>query len=71
MKIELSQPITLDVSAEEGEKPRRTLSGIAVPFGVDALASTGKVRFEPGSLPTDGAAPKLIRDHTSLNRSEL
>jgi len=63
MKIELSQPITLDVSAEEGEKPRRTLSGIAVPFGVDAMASTGKVRFEPGSLPTDGAAPKLIRDH--------
>jgi len=63
MKIELSQPITLDVEAEEGQKPRRTLSGVAVPFNVDAVASTGAVRFQPGSLPTDGAAPKLIRDH--------
>lgn len=63
MKIELSQPITLDVAAEEGEKPRRTLSGVAVPFNTDAVASTGRVRFQPGSLPTDGPAPKLIRDH--------
>ena len=63
MKISLSQPIELDVAAAEGEAPRRTLTGIAVPYGVDANASTGPVRFEAGSLPTDGPAPKLIRDH--------
>lgn len=62
MKITLSNPIELDVAAEDGT-PRRTLTGIAVPFGVDANASTGPVRFEAGSLPTDGPAPKLIRDH--------
>lgn len=62
MKIELSQPVTLDVTAEEGT-PRRTLSGIAVPFNTTAQASTGSVRFLPGSLATDGPAPKLIRDH--------
>lgn len=63
MKIELSQPIELDVAAAEGDEPRRTLTGIAVPYNVDANASTGPVRFLAGSLPTDGAAPKLIRDH--------
>lgn len=63
MKIQLSQPIELDVAAAEGEAPRRTLTGIAVPYGTDANASTGPVRFLAGSLPTDGAAPKLIRDH--------
>jgi len=62
MKITLAQPIELDVAAEDGT-PRRTLTGIAVPYGVDANASTGPVRFEAGSLPTDGPAPKLIRDH--------
>lgn len=63
MKIELSQPVSLDVTAEPNEKPRRTLSGIAVPFNTTAQASTGSVRFLPGSLATDGPAPKLIRDH--------
>jgi len=62
VKITLSNPIELDVAAEDGT-PRRTLTGIAVPYGVDANASTGPVRFEAGSLPTDGPAPKLIRDH--------
>jgi HK97 family phage major capsid protein len=62
MKITLAQPIDLDVAAAD-EAPRRTLTGIAVPYGVDANASTGPVRFQPGSLPTDGPAPKLIRDH--------
>lgn len=63
MKISLSQQIELDVAAAEGDAPRRTLTGIAVPYGVNANASTGPVRFEAGSLPTDGPAPKLIRDH--------
>lgn len=62
MKITLAQPIELDVAAAD-EAPRRTLTGIAVPYGVDANASTGPVRFMAGSLPTDGPAPKLIRDH--------
>jgi hypothetical protein len=62
MKITLAQPIELDVAAAD-EAPRRTLTGIAVPYGVDANASTGPVRFLAGSLPTDGPAPKLIRDH--------
>jgi HK97 family phage prohead protease len=60
MKITLAAPITLE--AAEGA-PKRTISGLAVPYGVTADASTGPVRFEAGSLPTDGAAPKLIRDH--------
>lgn len=63
MKITLAAPIDLDVTAAEGDKPRRTLTGLAVPYGVAANASTGPVRFERGSLPTDGPAPKLIRDH--------
>lgn len=65
MKISLSQPIELDVAAGEGPDgaPRRRIVGVAVPWNVDANASTGPVRFLEGSLPVDGPAPKLIRDH--------
>ena len=41
----------------------RTIEGLAVPYGVVAEASTGPVMFLEGSLPVDGPAPKLIRDH--------
>lgn len=41
----------------------RTITGVAVPWNVEAAASTGPVKFLPGSLPTDGPAPKFIRDH--------
>lgn len=41
----------------------RTIEGVAVPYGVIAEASTGPVMFLEGSLPVDGPAPKLIRDH--------
>ena len=64
MRIELTQNIDVEITAAEGdEPPKRQISGIAVPWGVAANASTGPVRFERGSLPTDGPAPKLIRDH--------
>jgi HK97 family phage prohead protease len=61
MKITLAAPIT--VTAAEGDTPARTIAGLAVPYGVAADAMTGPVRFEAGSLATDGPAPKLIRDH--------
>lgn len=64
MKIELSQ--TFQVLADTSTSgPSRTIQGIAVPYGVDANASTGPVRFLPGSLPTDGPAPKLLMHHDS------
>ena len=62
MKLTLQAPIQVD-AAPMGQPGRRTISGIAAPYNVDAHASTGWVRFLPGSLPTDGPAPKLIRDH--------
>jgi hypothetical protein len=62
MKITLVQPITLLASAGDGA-PRRMIDGVAVPYNVAANASTGPVMFEPGSLPTDGPAPKLLRNH--------
>jgi len=57
-----AQPIVV-LAAEDDGTPRRTIQGIAVPWDVTASASTGKVRFLPGSLPSDGPAPKLLRDH--------
>jgi len=62
MKLELCQPVQV-VAAAEGEAPSRTIMGLAVPWNVTAYASTGPVRFLPGSIPTDGKAPKLIRNH--------
>lgn len=62
MKLTLAQPVEL-VQLAEQTGPTRTIQGLAVPWGVDAVASTGPVRFLPGSLPTDGPAPKLLRDH--------
>lgn len=66
MRINLVQPITLLASAGDGA-PRRTIDGVAVPYNVAANASTGPVMFEPGSLPTDGPAPKLLRNHDSAD----
>lgn len=51
------------VKAADGEPPSRLISGLAVPWDVVGYASTGPVRFERGSIPTDGPAPKLLRDH--------
>lgn len=50
-------------AADDGT-PSRTISGVAVPWNVDRPVSSGHVvRFLPGSLPVDGAAPKFLRDH--------
>jgi hypothetical protein len=57
-----AQAVTLDAAA--GEDQPRTISGIAVPYGVDATVSTGqRVRIEAGALPTDGPAPRLLAEH--------
>ena len=66
MKIELSAGFAIDVEAAVGEAPTRQISGIAVPYGVSARVSSGEmVRFQQGSLPTDGKAPKLYMYHDS------
>lgn len=65
MRINLSAPITVAAAAGPDGEPRRRIDGLAVPWNVTANASTGPVRFLPGSLPEDGPAPKLIRDHDS------
>lgn len=57
------QELTLD-AAPAGELPRRTLAGVAVKYGVDAMVSDGqKVRFAPGSLPIEGKKPKMYLYH--------
>jgi HK97 family phage prohead protease len=61
----ISHDLTLDASKVEGV-PSRTVSGVAVPYGVAATVSDGtKVIFEAGSLPTDGKSPKLYVNHDS------
>ena len=61
----ISTDLTLDASKVEGV-PSRTVSGVAVPYGVVAQVSSGeKVIFEAGSLPTEGKAPKLYLNHDS------
>jgi HK97 family phage prohead protease len=53
------------VLAAEGDNPR-TISGIAVPWGVVATVSDGqRVKFERGSLPVTGKKPKLLKYHDS------
>ena len=53
---------TLD--AAQGEQPRRSISGTAVPYNVPARVSDGtEVIFLPGSLPVEGKAPRLFMYH--------
>ena len=53
---------TLD--AAQGDAPRRTISGTAVPYNVPAVVSDGTaVIFRPGSLPVEGKAPRLFMYH--------
>lgn len=56
--IRLSAPVTL--AAETGA---RTIEGMAIHYDQVVHASTGPVMFLAGSLPTEGTAPKLLRDH--------
>lgn len=58
------QPVTID--AAKSDLPSRTITGLAVPYGVPAVDSNGTaVMFMPGSMPTDGPAPKLFQYHDS------
>lgn len=54
---------TLDAAAADGA-PRRTISGVAVPYNVFAAVSDDSVvMFLPGSLPVDGKSPRLFMYH--------
>ena len=65
IKFETSD-LTIIATAVEGEMPKRSVAGMAVPYGKAATVSDGtKVIFEEGSLPTDGKAPKLYLNHDS------
>ena len=60
-----SSTFTVDAAGPDG-LPRRTITGIAVPYNVFATVSDGtQVQFAPGSLPVDGKAPKLYMYHDS------
>lgn len=59
-------PITLDAAAPGSTEPRRTITGLAIPWNVEATVSTGqRVKFLEGSLPVDGPAPVLLEFHDS------
>jgi HK97 family phage prohead protease len=55
---------TFTVDAAQDGSPKRTITGIALPYNVEAQVSGGQVvSFLPGSLPTEGKAPKLYMSH--------
>lgn len=60
-------PQELKIDAAQGDElPRRTLAGVALEYGVEAVVSDGqKVRFEKGSLPLEGKKPKMYLYHDS------
>jgi HK97 family phage prohead protease len=62
-------PQELNLDAAKGDAlPRRTLAGVALQYGVEAVVSDGqKVRFEPGSLPLEGKKPKMYLNHDSTS----
>lgn len=62
-----AEAVTIDAAGPDGN-PRRTISGIAVPYGVDATVSDGTtVRVLEGALPTTGKAPRLFMNHDSTS----
>lgn len=56
-----AQLVTVDAAADPTAD--RSITGLAVPWNVTAQASSGPVKFLPGSLPEDGPSPKLIAHH--------
>ena len=61
LRFSVPTSLQLDTSAA-GDA--RTITGLAVPWNVDATVNDGQVvRFAPGSLATDGRPPKLIEFH--------
>lgn len=66
-KVELQAGYGMDEEDEEKKAAApRTISGVAVPYNVEATVSGGeRVKFLPGSLPVDGKAPRLLESHDS------
>lgn len=63
--LKFNASIALDAAADDGT-PKRTITGVAVPYGVAAQVTDGTlVRFEQGALPTEGKAPKLFLYHSA------
>jgi HK97 family phage prohead protease len=59
-----SSTFTVDAAADGS--PKRTITGIALPYNTEAVVMSGQaVSFLPGSLPTDGKNPKLYMSHDS------
>ena len=57
---------TFTVDAAQDGSPKRTITGIALPYNTEAQVSGGQVvSFLPGSLPIEGKAPKLYMSHDS------
>ena len=57
--------VTVDAAAPDGT-PRRTITGIAAPYGVNAVTADGtEIQLAPGALPVDGPNPKLYVNHQS------
>jgi hypothetical protein len=53
--------VSIDAAADNAEAPKRSITGLAVPWNVDATVLGGQVvRFLPGSLSETGPAPKLL-----------
>jgi hypothetical protein len=64
LKIELQAQLFSINAADPDGTPRRVVEGVAIPWNVEAVVSGGqRVKFLPGSLPTDGANPKFILGH--------
>jgi len=58
-----AQLVTVDAAAPDGE-PKRTVTGLAVPWDTTAVLSGGEsVRFLRGSISESGPAPKLLEYH--------
>ena len=66
-KVELQAGYGMDEEDEEKKAAApRTITGVAVPYNVEATVSGGeRVKFLPGSLPVDGKAPRLLESHDS------
>lgn len=66
--LTFTAPVTgsISVEASEGDGESRTITGIAVPYGVEATVTDGRrVVIEAGALPVDGKNPKLFMNHDS------
>ena len=64
MKIDLNAELFSVNAAGPDGLPRRTVEGVAVEWNAVATVASGqRVKFLPGSLPTDGPAPKFMLDH--------